>query len=53
MFSALSADLNQSQVVGLDWCVHCGVWDPDAKPHIILKGRRREVNDVEPPEGLL
>lgn len=53
MFSALSADFNEGNVITLDWCVRCGVYDPNANPHIVLKGQRREVNDVNPPDGIL
>lgn len=51
MFSALSAD--QCNVITLDWCVRCGVYDLSTKPHLVIKGRRRGVEDVRPPEGLL
>lgn len=53
MFSTLAGDFNPSQVIRTDWCVRCGAFADDDKPHIVYKGQRREVEDVEPPEGLL
>lgn len=52
MFSAVSAGFNQTNVIVLDWCVRCGVYDPNAKPHIVVNGQRREVDDVDPGEIL-
>lgn len=52
MFSALSADFNPGRVVHLDWCILCGKWGP-TKPHLFIKGQIREVEDVNPPEGIL
>lgn len=51
-FASLSSVVATHQVVIQDWCIQCGEW-ANAKPHIVLKGERREVEDVEPPEGLL
>lgn len=52
MFSALSAGFNQTNVITLDWCIRCR-WAAEDKPHIFVKGQRRDVDDVEPTAGLL
>lgn len=47
-FSALVG----ASVTEKDWCVRCG--EPtDPRPHLVLKGQRREVENIDPPEGLL
>lgn len=51
-FASLPSVAATHQPVLIDWCINCGEY-ADSKPHMVLKGKRREVDDVEPPEGLL
>jgi hypothetical protein len=51
-FSALANGFNPAEVTSTDWCIRCGEF-ADARPHIVIKGQRREVEDIEPPGELL
>jgi hypothetical protein len=51
-FASLSSVVATRQPVLIDWCINCGEY-ADSKPHMVLKGERREVEDVNTPEGLL
>lgn len=53
-YSEFAARFEPGVFVVVDWCIRCGeIAGHSDKPSIFINGKRRGVENVEPPEGLL